>query len=99
MSKGLPFPGGNCKQRPPIKSIPIHDSILAPFLALLIRSFPASCSCKAACQIHLPNPQSGMLRKTGPFGFLSGMLFPYFKCMESFGYMGLVVNYTQGKIF
>jgi len=36
-----------------------------------------------------------MLRKTEPFGFLSGMLLPFIKCKESFGYVGLVCNYTQ----
>jgi len=39
-----------------------------------------------------------MLRKTGPLGFLSGMLIPFFKCKESFGYVGVVVNYTKGKV-
>jgi len=37
-----------------------------------------------------------MLRKTGPLDFLSGMLHPFFKCKESFEYIGMVVNYTQG---
>jgi len=37
-----------------------------------------------------------MLRKTGLLGFLSGMLLPFFKCKESFGDVGVVVNYTQG---
>jgi len=39
-----------------------------------------------------------MLRKTGLLGFLSGMLLPFFKCKESFGDVGVVVNYTQGKV-
>jgi len=30
-----------------------------------------------------------MLGKTEPLGFLSNMLLPYFKCKESFGYVGL----------
>jgi len=38
-----------------------------------------------------------MLIKTGPLGFLFGMLLPFFKCKESFGYVGVVANYTQGK--
>jgi len=40
-----------------------------------------------------------MLRKTGLLGFLSGMLLPFFKCKESFGYVGVVVNYTQGGYY
>jgi len=36
-----------------------------------------------------------MLRKTGPLGFLSNMLLPFFKCKESLGYVGIVVNYTH----
>ena len=36
-----------------------------------------------------------MLRKTGPLGFLSGMLLAFFKCKESFGDVGVVVNNTQ----
>ena len=39
----------------------------------------------------------GMLRKTGLLGFLFGMLLPFFKCKESFGYVGVVYNYTQGE--
>ena len=46
----------------------------------------------------LPSLLPGMLRKTGPLGFLSGMLIPFFKCKESFGYVGVVVNYTKGKV-
>jgi len=46
----------------------------------------------------MPNQLPGMLRKTGPLGFLSGMLLPFFKCKESFGYVGVVVNYTQVKV-
>jgi len=40
-----------------------------------------------------------MLRKTEPLGFLSGMLLPFFKCKESLEYVGVVANYTQGKVF
>jgi len=36
-----------------------------------------------------------MLRKTGLLGFLSGVLLPFFKCKKSFGYAGVVANYTQ----
>jgi len=35
-----------------------------------------------------------MLSKTGPLGFLSGMLLPFFKGKESFGYVDVVVNYA-----
>jgi len=30
-------------------------------------------------------------------GFLSNVLLAFFKGKESFGYVGVVVNYTQGK--
>jgi len=40
-----------------------------------------------------------MLSKTGPLGFLSGVDLPFFKCKESFGYVGVVANYTQGKSY
>jgi len=46
---------------------------------------------------HLPSLLPGMLRKTETLGFLSGMLLPFFKCKESFGYVGVVVNDAQGK--
>jgi len=46
----------------------------------------------------LPGLLPKMLRKTGLLGFLSKMLIPFFKCKESFEYVGVVVNYTQGKI-
>jgi len=39
-----------------------------------------------------------MLRKTGLLGFLSGMILPFFKGKKSLGYVGVVVNYTQGKV-
>jgi len=39
-----------------------------------------------------------MLRKTGTLGFLSGMLLSLFKCKENFEYVGVVANYTQGKV-
>jgi len=46
------------------------------------------------CQAYLP----AMLRKTGLLGFLSGALLPFFKCKESFGYVGVVVNDAQVKV-
>ena len=37
----------------------------------------------------LPSLLPGMLRKTRLLGFLSGVLLPFFKCKESFGYVEL----------
>jgi len=37
-----------------------------------------------------------MLRKTGLLGFLSGVLLPFFKCKESFEYVGVVVKIHTG---
>jgi len=45
----------------------------------------------------LPSLISAILIKTGPLGFLFGMLLPFLKCKENFGNMGVVANYTREK--
>jgi len=44
----------------------------------------------------LPSLLPGMLRETVLLVVLSGMLLSLFKCKESFGYAGVVANYTKG---